>query len=151
MGNKTHSTNRGLLLLSRFKIYFWLTPRPDDDPMPDGLTPDIRAHRDHLLSPTREMVHAFLAEPTLEAWNALEKMYAEMLESRFVTRRDEFDELAFTAMMCDVFLGCSCPTKTNSDVRKCHTVLAIKFMKEKYPDLPIEIPCPPAWTRVGEL
>jgi hypothetical protein len=40
----------------------------------------------------------------------------------------------------DVYLGCSCPTKRNPDVNRCHTVLALRFMKRKYPGLKVEIP-----------
>ena len=40
----------------------------------------------------------------------------------------------------DVFLGCSCPTRKNPDVNRCHTVLALQFMKENFPELEVEFP-----------
>ncbi len=40
----------------------------------------------------------------------------------------------------DVFLGCNCPTAKNPDVQRCHTVLALKFMQERYPALEVAFP-----------
>lgn len=47
---------------------------------------------------------------------------------------DPFDGLARRP---DVYLGCSCPTKTNPDVRRCHTWLALEFIRERCPDLDV--------------
>jgi hypothetical protein len=44
------------------------------------------------------------------------------------------------AQFHDVWLGCNCPTAKNPDVRRCHTVLALQFMKERYPALEVRIP-----------
>ena len=41
--------------------------------------------------------------------------------------------LAEEAKVSDVYLGCSCPTAKNPDVRRCHTVLALKFMHAHAP------------------
>jgi hypothetical protein len=37
-------------------------------------------------------------------------------------------------------LGCSCPTAKNPDVMRCHTVLALRFMRAHYPALDIRYP-----------
>jgi hypothetical protein len=39
-----------------------------------------------------------------------------------------------------VYLGCSCPSRANPDVQRCHTVLALQFMKKKYPKLRVVLP-----------
>ena len=48
--------------------------------------------------------------------------------------------LAQLATDNDVFLGCNCPTKKNPIPGRCHTYLALEFMKMKYPKLDVEIP-----------
>ena len=40
----------------------------------------------------------------------------------------------------DVLLGCSCPTKKQPDVNRRHTVQALAFMVERYPDLDVRFP-----------
>ena len=52
---------------------------------------------------------------------------------------DPFDGLARRP---DVYLGCSCPTKTNPDVRRCHTWLALEFIRERCPELDVRFPEP---------
>jgi hypothetical protein len=51
-----------------------------------------------------------------------------------------FDALAEQATGEDVYLGCSCPSRANPDVQRCHTVRALRFMKKKYPKLPVMLP-----------
>ena len=63
-----------------------------------------------------------------------------LLEKRFSSDRGPFDELAQTASAGDVFIGCNCPTRKNPDVKRCHTVLALKFMKKKYSRLKVDLP-----------
>ena len=44
------------------------------------------------------------------------------------------------AQRADGCIGCNCPTKANPDPNRCHTVLALRFMDERYPDLDVEYP-----------
>jgi hypothetical protein len=86
------------------------------------------------------MVVEYLHKPTDQTWENYGREYNLLLEHRFRTRRSEFDALAKLAMNTDVFLGCNCPTKKNPDVYRCHTVLALQFMKRKYPQLIVKFP-----------
>lgn len=126
-------------MLARYKIYM-RQKRPPEDPLPDGACIDITAYRKHLLSPIREMVQEYLKNPTLEAWKECDRKYIKLLKERFASRRQEFDELRDLAIKQDVHIGCYCPTKANPDVYQCHTVLALRFMKEKYPELNVRFP-----------
>ena len=57
---------------------------------------------------------------------------------RIITRlRAEGYELA---RRHDVYLGCNCPTARQPDVLRCHTVLALAFLRERYPDLSVRLP-----------
>lgn len=114
--------------------------RPDDDPLPEGVRQDTRKHTRHFLRPTSDMVEAYLAHPNQTSWEKFKKEYQRILEERFRKNRRDFDHLAELAAKEDVFLGCSCPTKTNPDVRHCHTVLALQFMRTKYSDLEVVMP-----------
>jgi hypothetical protein len=62
----------------------------------------------------------------------------ELLAARFADDRTPFDELAELARDNDVWLGCSCPTAKQPDVRRCHTTLALTFMKQHYRDLDVQ-------------
>lgn len=123
-------------MLSRYKI-----PRgPGGVPLPNGERRDIRAHQEHYLSPTREMVRSYLADPTDAAWRSFEAVYLHMLDERFRKNPAPFEALARLAQNTDVYLGCSCPTKKNPDVNRCHTVVALRFMKDRFPDLRVVFP-----------
>jgi hypothetical protein len=51
-----------------------------------------------------------------------------------------FEAIAEIATREDVWIGCSCPTKRNPDVRRCHTFLALEFRAERLPDLEVVWP-----------
>lgn len=110
------------------------------DELPKGIRQDTRKHTKHVLRPTAAIVKAYLAKPTDAAWAKFAAQYRAILEERFAADRAPFDELARLARENDVFLGCSCPTKANPDVRHCHTWLALEFMRERYPDLDVRMP-----------
>ena len=101
-------------------------------PLPDGIRLDIRKHTRHVLRPNPASVVALLAAPTDAAFGRFARKYETDLEARFAADRAPFDELAELSREHDVYLGCSCPTKANPDVRHCHTTLALAFMKRKY-------------------
>jgi hypothetical protein len=86
------------------------------------------------------MVRGFLQAPDLPAWQRFEREYLALLEERFASDRRSFEVLAELAQVGHVFLGCSCPTSKNPDVWHCHTVLALQFMKRKFPDLTVVLP-----------
>lgn len=111
--------------------------RPAGDPLPKGIRQDTRKHTRHCLRPTAEMVSTYLKDPTPERWRRFKKDYKALLETRIAEDREPFDTLAALARENDVYLGCSCPTRKNPDVRRCHTMLALEFMKRNYPDLTI--------------
>jgi len=125
-------------MLARYKMY--RGPRPPSDPLPDGERRDTRHFRGHVLRPDKDEVEAYLAALSEAAWRTFRTAYLTLLEQRFRKDRTEFDELARLAQNKDVFLGCSCPTKKNPRVDRCHTYLALQFMKHKYPGLRVEIP-----------
>lgn len=85
-------------------------------------------------------MEGYFAGDADEAWSQFASAYLGLLESRFDADRRPFDELAERAMEGDVFLGCSCPTKKNPNVEHCHTSLALKFMRRKYPRLKVQMP-----------
>jgi uncharacterized protein YeaO (DUF488 family) len=128
-------------MLARYRIY--RGKRPPGDPLPDGIRQDARHRTRHCLRPERDMVETFLATPAEQkddAWRAFRERYTAILKKRFAEDRAPFDKLARLATESDVFLGCSCPTKKNPDVSHCHTVLALRFMKDKYPRLRVKFP-----------
>lgn len=109
--------------------------------LPEGIRQDTRRHTHHVLHPEPALVDAFLEDTADEAkWRAFRTGYRALLEKRFAADREPFDALAELARESDVYLGCSCPTKKNPDVRRCHTSLALAFMKERYPDLDVRMP-----------
>ena len=85
-------------------------------------------------------VKAYLAAPSEQAWRAFRDSYLAGLERRFRTDRAPFDELAALARDQDVYLGCNCPTQKNPRVDRCHTWLALEFMRGKYADLRVAFP-----------
>ena len=125
-------------MLARYKMYRF--GRPDDDPQPDGVRVDTRKHTKHFLRPDGKQVDAYLKDPSEAAWRRFRDAYLARLAERFAEDRSPFDALAERARDEDVYVGCSCPTKNNPDVRHCHTYLALGFMRERYPDLKITLP-----------
>jgi uncharacterized protein YeaO (DUF488 family) len=110
--------------------------------LPRGIRQDTRKHTHHVLRPTPEMVSTYLAAPSEAAWRAFADEYRALLDARFAADRAPFDQLAALARDHDVYLGCSCPTKANPDVRHCHTWLALRFMQRRYRDLDVRMPEP---------
>ena len=112
--------------------------------MPDalrrGIRVDTRMHTRHCLRPPRSAVERYLAAPDEPAWKAFRAAYLAAVEARFDDDDEPFARLADQARENDVFLGCSCPTAKNPDVSRCHTTLALGFMKRRFPDL--EVACP---------
>ncbi|WP_394846077.1 hypothetical protein LZC95_01275 [Pendulispora brunnea] len=109
--------------------------------LPKGIRQDTRKHTRHVLRPTADLVEEVLAhadDPS--AWRAFTASYRELLSERFAEDRGPFDALAELARANDVYLGCNCPTAKNPDVRRCHTALALAFMKKHYPDLDVRKP-----------
>jgi hypothetical protein len=114
--------------------------RPADEPLPEGVRQDTRKHTRHVLRPEAAAVEALLAELSEDAWQAFAASYRALLEARAERAPEALDELARLAREGDLWLGCSCPTARNPDVRRCHTVLAIEFMSRRYPDLEVRWP-----------
>jgi uncharacterized protein YeaO (DUF488 family) len=108
--------------------------------LPKGLRQDTRKHTHHVLRPSEEMVERYLAAPGDKTWQAFAKAYRALVAQRFAADRRPFDELAALARTRDVHLGCSCPTAHNPDVRRCHTWLALEFMRAHYPELDVRMP-----------
>jgi hypothetical protein len=109
--------------------------------LPAGIRQDTRKHTRHFLRPTPEMVaRVFASRGSDAAWAEYARVYRALLEERFAEDRRPFDRLATFARWHDVLLGCSCPSTKNPDVQRCHTVLALRFMKERYPDLDVRFP-----------
>ncbi len=125
-------------MLGRYTIY--RGKRPPHDALPRGVRQDTRKHTSHCLRPAAEMVEKFLADPAAVSWDEFRTDYLALLESRFAADSGPFDTLAERARREDVFLGCSCPTRKNPDVRHCHTFAALQFMQQRYPDLHVVLP-----------
>ena len=106
----------------------------------EGTRQDTRKHTRHVLRPDAAIVNDYLARPTDAAWARFEVAYLAGLEQRFGSEREALDGLAALASTADVFLGCSCPTAKNPDVWRCHTVLALGFMQQRYPSLDVRFP-----------
>lgn len=112
--------------------------RSDDDPLPAGVRQDTRKHTRHVLRPSPELVQGLLDDPG--SFDRFARGYRALLEQRFASERSRFDAIAALARECDVYLGCNCPTARQPDVRRCHTVLALAFLRERYPDLVVRLP-----------
>lgn len=125
-------------MLARYKM--WRGKRPAGDPLPDGVRMDTRKHTRHFLRPDADLVKLYLSAPSNPAWSEFRKAYLASLATRFDEDRTGFDALAERARREDVYIGCSCPTTANPDVTHCHTVLALGFMRQRYPDLGIVLP-----------
>src|SRR5262245_7898554 len=72
------------------------------------------------VSPTEDLVNEYLNKVSDAAWEKYERTYLRILEERFSTDRQPFDELARLAREGDVHIGCSCPTKENPTHQHCH-------------------------------
>ena len=125
-------------MLARYKMY--RGKRLPSDPRPNGIRQDTRWRTGHPLRPTEEIVKQYLDEPNEEAWYKFREAYVDLLEKRFRNDTTPFDQLAGLARENDVYIGCSCPTKANPRVDRCHTFLALRFMRSKYRWLRIELP-----------
>ena len=100
----------------------------------------MTTHRtSHCLRPTAKIVNEYLKHVSEAAWSKYTKQYLPIVQARFEKDRRPFDKLAAMATARDVFLGCYCPTEKNPHPEHCHTYLALLFMKEKYPDLKIDL------------
>ncbi|WP_394835534.1 hypothetical protein LVJ94_01225 [Pendulispora rubella] len=109
--------------------------------LPKGIRQDTRKHTRHVLRPTADMVEEVLGRADdASAWRTFTTNYRALLDARFSEDRGPFDALADLAREGDVYLGCNCPTAKNPDVRRCHTALALAFMKKHYPDLDVRKP-----------
>jgi hypothetical protein len=109
--------------------------------LPSGVRQDTRKHTRHFLRPTPELVKAaFASDGSPSAWAEYAAAYRALIEARALEDPAPFDRLATMARWHDVYLGCSCPSSKNPDVRRCHTVHALRFMKERYPDLDVRLP-----------
>lgn len=127
-----------LEVLARYRIV--RGKRDPKDPLPEGERIDTRKHTRHFLRPETSMVEALILDPSAASFGRFARDYERLLARRFAADRRPFDDLAARAKHGDVFLGCNCPTEWNPDVRRCHTVLALGFMKAKYPGLKVRLP-----------
>jgi hypothetical protein len=126
-------------MLARYRIV--RGRRPPDEPAPAGMRIDIRKHTRHVLAPSPALVDALLVDPgDATRARAFRTGYLALLQQRFRTDRAPFDTLARLARSSDVYLGCNCPTKRQPDVSRCHSVLALRFMRQRYPDLHVQPP-----------
>ncbi len=114
--------------------------RPEGDPLPERLRMDTRKHTKHVLRPEAAEVERFLRDVNDASFARFEHAYLKLLAQRFKAERVRFDEIAEAATQGDVYLGCSCPTAHNPNVAHCHTVLALRFMKQHYPHLRVVLP-----------
>jgi hypothetical protein len=107
--------------------------------LPKGIRNDTRKHTRHVLRPTEELVDSIGPAAEESAWRAFAHEYRALLARRFAEDRAPFDALAALAREHDVYIGCSCPSAKNPDVRRCHTAYALAFMKKHYPDLDVRL------------
>lgn len=107
--------------------------------LPQGIRQDSRKHTRHVLRPTKELVDSIGPQAEPQAWSAFARDYRALLAHRFAEDRAPFDALAALARDNAVYIGCSCPSAKNPDVRRCHTAYALAFMKKHYPDLDVRL------------
>lgn len=107
--------------------------------LPQGVRQDTRKHTKHVLRPTPELVASVVGNAAAD-WKAFATAYRKLLDERFAAERERFDDLAALATEEAVHLGCSCPSAANPDVQRCHTTLALAFMKKRYPKLDVRMP-----------
>ena len=112
----------GVPMLARYRII--RGKRLPSDPLADGKRQDTKwRRRKHPLRATEAAVKRYLASPGEKAWRELRQAY-----------------LAELARKQDVFIGCSCPTKANPRLDRCHTWLALEFMKRKHAKRHVSFP-----------
>lgn len=104
----------------------------------EGERQDTRKHTKHPLRPTPALVADALGGAI--DWDTFADRYRALVDQRRVSDPAPYDQLTALARRHDVFLGCSCPTKAQPDVRRCHTFLALERMKRWYPDLDVRFP-----------
>lgn len=115
--------------------------RRPGDPLPEGKRVDIRKHTKHVLAPEPPDVEALLEDPSDPARvERFRRAYRKLVAARYRSDPTPFDALAEAARQGDVYLGCACPTKRQPDVAHCHSVLALAFMADHYPDLEVRFP-----------
>jgi hypothetical protein len=125
-------------MLARYRIV--RGRRDAADPLPQGVRQDTRKHTQHVLRPSPDLVRLILDDASDAAFERFARGYISLLEQRFETDRRRFDALAELAGRENVYLGCNCPTARQPDVRRCHTVLALDFMRRHYPALLVHEP-----------
>jgi hypothetical protein len=125
-------------MLARYQIV--RGRRDPHDPLPEGKRIDTRKHTRHFLRPESQQVARLLSDLNTQTYAKFAKAYNALLIARFAEDRAPFDALAALSAETDVYLGCSCPSSANPDVQRCHTVLALRFMKKKYPKLEVRLP-----------
>jgi uncharacterized protein YeaO (DUF488 family) len=125
-------------MLARYRIV--RGKRSPEDPLPDGVRQDTRKHTRHVLRPSPALVEALLDDPSAASFARFERGYRALLEQRFAAERERFEQLAQLARRENLYLGCNCPTARQPDVRRCHTRLALAFLRERYPDLDVQMP-----------
>jgi uncharacterized protein YeaO (DUF488 family) len=106
----------------------------------EGRREDTRKHTRHCLRPSAELVARVDADSSKREWAAFARAYRALLQERAERDPRPFDELYERAKRGDVFIGCSCPSAKNPDVMRCHTVAALRFMRERYRDLRVALP-----------
>ena len=126
------------IMLARYKMY--RGRRPHEDPLPVGERQDTRKHTRHCLRPTQEMVEAYLEAPGNQNWNRFQDAYRLLLARRYNDDPKPFDDLSRLAADTDVYIGCSCPIEKNPNIQHCHTVLALQFMQQRYPQVNVVFP-----------
>ncbi len=124
-------------MLARYRII--RGKRPPDEPLPDGIREDTRKHTNHVLHPEPKLVAELLADVDA-GWPAFQKGYRALLKARFAKDPKPFEQLAERARHSDVYLGCNCPTQRQPEIGRCHTVLALEFMRQHFPDLKVVFP-----------
>jgi hypothetical protein len=125
-------------MIGRYRIVRGL--RSAGDPLPEGQRQDTRKHTRHILRPSAALVSHFLQQPSDSGFALFRAGYLGLLEERFRLDRTPFDILCEAAHSSELFLGCNCPTAKQPDVRRCHTYLALGFLAERYPELPVRWP-----------
>ncbi len=103
--------------------------------LPAGVRQDTRKHTRHVLRPEPELVTRYF--DGIIDWTSFCALYQAVIKARFRADPRPFEALAELARHNDVYLGCSCPTRRNPDVRHCHTRLALEFMQAQFPDLDV--------------
>lgn len=106
--------------------------------LPAGVRQDTRRHTRHVLRPDRARVDGLLAGTV--TWPEFRAAYEATVRARMAEDMAPFETIASLARDGDVWLGCSCPTKANPDVRHCHTWVALELMSVAYPDLDVRFP-----------